>query len=428
MPQNTPTTFALLKARRPDRDSLFDLLVRDGKIAAFGPAGSVALPAAIETIDAGGLLLFPSFIDAHTHLREPGFEYKENITTGLEAALHGGFGHVLCMANTSPVNDNAAITSFMLDKARQSHPHGPSLHPVGALSIELEGLALAPMGELAEHGVVAISNDGKPVQNNELFRRAVEYAATWNLKVIDHCEDAFLSSGAQMNEGPNSAELGLKGQPCVGESLQVARDILLAEYLGLPIHLAHISCRLSLDLIRWGKARGVRITAETCPHYLVLDDSALLSYNTLFKVSPPLRGQDDMLALREAVADGTIDILATDHAPHAAHEKDVPFDEAPNGLIGLETALSITYSLVRVQVISEARLEELWSGIPASIFNIAANRFAPGDPANFFLFDPQTSWVVNRESIHSRSLNTPWLGQTLHGKVSAHWLKGVKLL
>lgn len=406
----------------------FDLLVADGKMLAAGPSGSLDAPSDAKTVPAGRQLLFPSFIDAHVHLREPGYEYKEDIASGLTAAAHGGFGAVMAMANTSPVNDNASVTRLMLDQARSAHPYGPALYPIGALSMGLAGKELAPMGELRAAGAAAISNDGKPVQNSELFRRAVEYAATWGLKVIDHCEDLDLSAKFQMNEGASSMELGLKGQSVTGESLHVARDILLAEYLGLPIHLAHISCRQSVELIRWAKSRGVKITAETCPHYLLLDDTALSGYDTNFKVSPPLRSADDVRAMREAVADGTIDIFVTDHAPHAAHEKEVPFDEAPCGFIGLETALPLTYDLVRQGLFGAKRWEELWLRKTAEIFNLPANNFRPGDPADFFLFDPDREWTVDREAIHSKSLNSPWLGKSMRGKVTAHWLNGVRIL
>lgn len=406
----------------------FEVLAQDGKITAAGRAGSIEAPKDAQAVDAGALLLFPSFIDAHVHLREPGFEYKEDIQSGLSAALYGGFGTVMPMANTRPVADNASTIRLILEKARQHYPHGPRLCPVGALSINLDGKELAPMGELKEAGAVAISNDGRPIKSADLFRHAVEYAATWGLKVIDHCEDPDLSSGWQMNEGPMSASLGLKGQPTAGEATQVARDILLAEYLNLPIHLAHISTAQSVELIRQAKARGIKISAETCPQYLSLDDSMLKDYNTAFKVSPPVRSKADVAALRTALADGTIDILVTDHAPHAAHEKEVPFDEAPFGMIGLETALALSYDLVRDTVISASRFEEAWCAGPAQIFGLAANAFKAGDPADFFLFDPEAQWQVTSAALHSKSKNTPWLGTWLRGKVSSHWLSGVKLL
>ncbi len=417
-------TFAVIKARRPDARQTSDLLVKDGKIVCLGLSGSFEIPAGTELVDAGGALLFPSLVDAHVHLREPGYEYKEDIASGLAAAAAGGFGAVLPMANTDPINDNAATTRLMLEKARLAHPDGPRIYPVGALTVGLEGAELAPLGELAEAGCAAFSNDGKPVPNSEIFRRAVEYASVWNKVVIDHCEDPYLAKGSQMNEGAASGLMGLKGQSCVAESLHVARDILLSEYLDLPIHLAHISCRQSVELIRWAKSRNVKITAETCPHYLLLDESALAGYNTYAKVCPPLRSPDDVAAVRAALADGALDMLVTDHAPHAPHEKEVPLDEAPNGFIGLQSALPLTYGLTRDGLISETRLEELWLHAPARIFNLPVNTFKAGDPADFFLFDPAQDWVLDREAILSKTYVTPWLGQTMRGKVQAHWMSG----
>ena len=303
-------------------DAPVDLLVRDGKIVTMTPAGHHAAPEGSRIVDARGLILMPSMVDAHVHLREPGFEYKEDINTGLEAAARGGFGSVMCMANTRPVNDNASVTRFMLDRAAQTHPHGPRLCPIAAATVGLAGEEMAPLQELKDAGCVAVSNDGRPMPGTELLRRVMEYGADLGLTFIDHCEDSTLARGWVMNEGPLSGSLGVKGQPPVGEAVQAARDIMLAEYLNLPVHIAHVSSALTVDIIAWGKARGVRVTAETCPHYLTLDESALDGYNTNAKVSPPLRRPEDREALRRAITDGTIDILATDHAPHAAHEKE----------------------------------------------------------------------------------------------------------
>lgn len=418
-------TFCLKNARH--LDAPVDVLVRDGRIVTMTPAGHHAMPADCEVVDAAGLLLMPSFTDAHVHLREPGFEYKEDIGSGLEAAARGGFGSVMCMANTRPVNDNASITRAMLDKARDTHPHGPRLCPIAAATVGLKGEAMAPLGELREAGCVAVSNDGRPMPGTELLRRVMEYAADLGLIFIDHCEDATLAPGWVMNEGVVSGELGVKGQPPVGEAMQVARDIMLAEYLGLPVHIAHVSCALAVDVLRWGKARGVQVTAETCPHYLWLDDTALRGYNTAAKVSPPLRTPADREALRRAVKDGTIDILSTDHAPHALHEKEQPLDAAPCGFTGLDLAVSLTWGLVRENVIDEADMHRLWGAAPARIFNLPCNNFEPGDPADFFLFDPSEDWVVSRETLYSKSANTPFLGQTLHGRVRHHWTGGVQL-
>lgn len=429
-----PETFVVVNALIPylDSDKNYDLLVSQGRIAAIAPSGAAAdalgAPSDAALVDAGGLRLFPSFIDAHVHLREPGQEYKEDIESGLRAAAHGGFGTVMAMANTRPVNDEASVTRYMLQKAAQHHPHGPRLLPVGALTMGLAGHELAPFGELAEAGCVAISNDGRPVTDTEILRRGMEYAAQWGLKVIDHCEDIFLAKGAHMNEGEVSGRIGVKGQPAVAEALHVARDILLSEYLDLPVHLAHISCRQSVELIAFAKARGIKITAETCPHYLLLDESRLENYDSLAKVNPPLRTPEDVAAIRRALKDGSIDILVTDHAPHAVHEKEQPLDEAPFGIIGLESALPLTYSLVREGLITEKDFTRLWHTRPAEIFSIAVNNFQPGDPADFFLFDPEAEWLLNRDSIHSKSLNTPFLNSAMRGKVSAHWLGGRRIV
>ncbi|WP_308621132.1 dihydroorotase [uncultured Desulfovibrio sp.] len=408
-------------------DAPVDLLVADGRIVTMTPAGHQAPPDGCELFEAGGLRLLPSLADAHVHLREPGYEYKEDIASGLDAAAHGGFGQVMCMANTRPVNDTASVTRFMLERARQSHPRGPRLFPVAAASVGLEGAALAPLAELHEAGCVAVSNDGRPLENAELVRRIMEYAADLGMVFIDHCEDPRLARGWLMHEGDVSGMLGVKGQPAAGEAIQAARDIMLAEYLGLPVHIAHVSSRLTVDIIAWGKARGVRVTAETCPHYLLLDETSLQGYNAQAKVSPPLRTADDRAALREAVASGLVDILVTDHAPHAAHEKDETLDAAPCGFTGLDLALSLTWGLVREGALGEADLHRLWSRRPAEIFGLPWNGFAPGDPADFFLFDADAAWTVTPESLRSRGKNTPFLGVEVQGRVRHHWLGGVRL-
>lgn len=401
---------------------LVDIWLGEGRILRFAPLGETA--GECTRIDGRGALLLPGLIDAHVHLREPGFEYKEDIASGLTAAAGGGFRAVLAMANTNPVNDSAAVTSFMRKHAADSHPFGPRLHPVGALSKKLAGQELAPLAELAEAGCKALSNDGVPVANADLFRRALEYASDLGLPVIDHCEDPHLAAGANMNEGRLSGLLGLKGQPVVAESLHVARDILLAEYLNLPVHLAHISCRQSVELIAWAKARGVRVTAETCPHYLLWTEDLVEGYNTLAKVNPPLRGVDDVEALRQAVRTGVIDILATDHAPHADYEKETPMDEAPSGISGLDTALSLSWTLVQLGVLSKDDLCRLWAHGPAEIFALSPSKLAPGDPASFILFDPDATWTVTPQAMRSKGKNTPCLGRDLPGLVKLNVIDG----
>ncbi|MGE9984260.1 dihydroorotase [Desulfovibrio sp. SGI.169] len=401
-----------------------DLLVDGDKIVTMTPAGHHAAPEGSELFDARGLVLMPSFIDAHAHLREPGFEYKEDIASGLTAAARGGFGAVMCMANTRPVNDAATVTRFMLERARLSHPHGPRLYPIAAATVGLKGEEMAPLAELRDAGCVAVSNDGRPLENAELLRRVMEYAADLELTLIDHCEDPRLGRGWLMNEGDVSGLLGVKGQPDVGEAAQAARDVMLAGYLRLPVHIAHVSSKLTVDVIAWGKARGVRVSAETCPHYLLLDESALRGYNTAAKVSPPLRRPEDREALRRAVKEGVIDMLVTDHAPHAAHEKEGTLDEAPCGFTGLDLAVSLSWGLVREGVLAEADLQRLWCRAPAEIFHLPWNGFAPGDPADFFLLDPDEVWAPGPETMHSKSRNTPFLGQSLRGRVKHHWLGG----
>lgn len=408
-------------------DAPVDLLVRDGRVLTMTPAGHQPLPEGCEVFEAGGLLLMPSFIDVHAHFRDPGYEYKEDVVTGLAAAAHGGFGAVMCMANTRPVNDTAAVTRYMLEKARAAWPHGPRLHPVAAATVGLAGQEMAPLGELKEAGCVAVSNDGCPVNSAEMMRRVMEYAADLGMVVMDHCEDPDLARGWVMNEGELSGELGVKGQPAAGEAVQVARDAMLSEYLEIPIHISHVSSALSVDVLRWARARGVKITAETCPHYLMLDESALRGYNANAKVSPPLRRPEDREALRQAVRDGILGVLSTDHAPHALHEKERTLDEAPKGFTGLDLALPLTWRLVREGIWDEALLHQRWCYGPAEIFGLPCNRFEPGDPADFFLFDPEERWTVGPETLFSKSANTPFLGEEMQGRVRHHWCGGVQL-
>lgn len=403
-----------------------DVLVARGRIAAVAPSSRRTRVDGAKEVDAAGLVLLPSLTDAHTHLREPGFEYKEDIASGLNAALHGGFGNVMCMANTRPVNDNATVTERMLEKAREAHPDGPRLFPVGALSRGLKCEELAPMAELAEAGCVAFSNDGVPVARAEFMRRAMEYASDYSRIVIDHCEEPSMALGTGMNEGRVSGRLGLPAQPDAAEAIQVARDILLADYLKIPVHLAHVSCRRSVELIAWAKERGVPVTAETCPHYLVLTEERAADYDTAAKVNPPLRTGDDVQALLQGLREGVVDILATDHAPHAAHEKEVEFDEAPCGISGLDTALSVTWGLVERKDLGLDDFLRAWTTGPCGIFGLPVNRFQVGDPADFLLFDPGAEWTVGPETMHSRSKNTPLLGTRLKGRVAAHFLGGKK--
>lgn len=423
-----------------------DLIVRRAKLDGrdvdiFVSRGKIeAVKKSVKSLDAGdarveeafGLTVMASMTDAHVHLREPGFEYKEDIESGLRAAAWGGFSNIMCMANTRPVNDEGSVTEFMLEQARKFWKNGPRLFPIGGLTKGLKGEELAPMAELARAGCAAYSNDGVPVKSTELFRRALEYASDWDRVVIDHCEDPYLGVAAGVNEGAVSSRLGLPAQPDVAEALQVARDVLLAEYLDLPIHLAHISCEKSVDLIRFAKERGVKVTAETAPHYLVLTEDYLeqeaSEYDTNGKVNPPLRTAADQQVMLDALNDGTIDILATDHAPHARHEKETEFDVAPCGITGLDTALSVTWGLVREGKLNKDAFTRAWTTRPCEIFNLPVNTFHPGDPADFFLFDEAEEWTVTPESLHSKGKNTPLLGTTLKGRVKTHFIQGKKIV
>lgn len=404
-----------------------------GQVLAFGEnlcmfENGAPIPSDVKIIDATGKILFPSLIDVHVHFRDPGMEWKEDIISGLRAAAHGGYSHVLCMANTSPVNDNKAITSYMLEKAKKSYPNGPFLHPVAGATLGLKGEELAPLGELAKAGCIAVSNDGFPITSTEILRRVMEYASDFDMIFIDHCEDPFLAQGAHMNESALSSKLGVKGQPDIGEALQVSRDVLMSEFLDIPVHIAHVSCKRSLDEITRAKDRGVKVTAETCPHYLLLTEDAIDGYNANAKVNPPLRSKADLLAMREAIRYGLIDCLITDHAPHAAHEKENPFDMVPNGISGLDTALSLLWSLVEEKELKQEDIIRCYTKNPGEIFKLPYNNFKIGDVADFFLFDPNTEWVCNAENMYSKSANTPWQGETLKGRVVEHYIGGVRVV
>ncbi|MDC0335571.1 dihydroorotase [Pseudodesulfovibrio sp.] len=409
-----------------------DVFVSKGKIEKVTKSVKTLDPGTAKVEEAFGLTLMASMTDAHVHLREPGQEYKEDIESGLRAAAWGGFSNIMCMANTKPVNDEASVTELMLEKARKFWPKGPRLFPIGALTKGLSGKELAPMAELAKAGCAAFSNDGVPVKSTKIFRRAMEYASDWDRVVIDHCEDPYMGVAAGVNEGAVSSRLGLAAQPDMAEALQVARDILVAEYLELPIHLAHISCKKSVDLIRFAKERGVKVTAETAPHYLVLTEDYLekeaTEYDTNAKVNPPLRTPEDQQALLDALNDGTMDCLATDHAPHAAFEKETEFDVAPCGITGLDTALSVTWGLVQDGRLKKEAFTRAWTTAPCGIFNLPVNTFQPGDPADFFLFDPDEEWTVSPETLYSKGKNTPLLGTTLKGRVKTHFIQGKKIV
>lgn len=390
------------------RDEIADLLVIDGRIA--GPDQPV--PAGAEVIDAAGCWVVPGLIDMHVHLREPGEEYKEDIRSGARAAASGGFTAVACMPNTKPVNDCAVVTAMILGRAAEA---AVRVYPVGAISQGSEGRQLAEFGEMKAAGVVAVTDDGHPVRDSQLMRRAMEYASDFGLTVISHSEETALSTGV-MNEGPVSTRLGLKGIPTAAESIMVYREIALAEFTGARVHIAHVSAAMSIDLIRAAKARGVRVTAETAPHYFTLTDEAVIDYDTNTKMNPPLRSAADREAVRAALADGTLDAIATDHAPHSILEKELEFDAAANGVIGLETALPLTLALVRDKVIDARRLVELMAVNPAAILSVPGGALSPGAAADLTLIDPERAFVYSADQVVSKSRNTPFLGWELQGR------------
>jgi len=403
-------------------DGVMDLLIDAGKIVSVGgDAAETAwqregstLSTPLEVIDAHGLLVVPGLIDIHTHLREPGYEYKESIESGSAAAVAGGFTAIACMANTNPVNDDAAVTEYILDKARAVGL--VQVFPIGAISVGLAGERLAEIGELNQAGVVGISDDGKSVMNSQLMRRALEYAGMFGLPVISHCEDTQLAAHGVMHEGRVSTELGLRGIPAQAEDIMVARDIALAELTGGRLHIAHVSTVGAVRLVHDAKARGLRVTAEVTPHHLFLTDEAVRGYDPNTKMYPPLRTAADVEALRQALKDGTIDAIATDHAPHDLADKEVEFDQAPVGIIGLETSLPLTLRLVNegALTLTDAIAKLTWG--PSQVLGLAKGTLQVGADADVTLIDTQTEYVVDRREFRSKSRNSPFHGWTLKGR------------
>jgi dihydroorotase len=394
-------------------DAVQDVLVRDGAIARVGP-GLGRRAEGVEVLDATGKVVAPGLIDLHVHLREPGYEYKETIETGTRAAAAGGFTAVCCMANTDPVNDTRAVTDYILAKARAEGV--VRVYPIGALTRGLAGKELAEHAELAEAGCVGFSDDGRPVMNAALLRRAMEYTLPFGLPVISHAEDVNLTRGASMNEGVVSMELGLTGAPAAAEDAMVARDILLAELTGAHLHVAHISTAGAVRLVREAKARGVHVTAEVTPHHLLLTEEAVRTYDTNAKMNPPLRTRADCEALIAALADGTIDCVATDHAPHALSEKEGEYDRAAFGVVGLETALALLHDrLVRTKRLDLPTLIARMSHGPARLANLPGGTLAPGSPADITILDPEREVTIDPRSFQSRSRNTPFAGLRVRG-------------
>ena len=397
-------------------DAVGDLVLADGKVENFWRAGETTYNDEYQVIDCDGLVVSPGFIDVHCHLREPGREDVETIATGARAAAAGGFTAVCAMPNTQPVTDNQAAVGFVLRQGQAAN--AARVHPIGAISLGQEGKALAEFGEMVGAGAIAVSDDGRPVASAHLMRTALEYARTFGIPVADHCEEPTLAAGGAMNEGIVSARLGLRGIPSEAEEIMVIRDILLARRTGGHVHLCHMSTKGSIELIRWGKERGIRVTAEACPHHLSLTEDAVEGYNTNAKMNPPLRTAEDVEAIREGVRDGTIDLVATDHAPHHYDEKEREFADAPNGIVGLETALAVVMTwLVKPGLIDLATLVDRMSVSPARTFNLPGGSLRRGTVADITVFDPAHEWKVDPAKFASKGRNSPYGGQTLQGLV-----------
>ena len=398
-----------------------DLLVEDGLIAKIAPSIE---DADAEVIDAKGQYVLPGMVDLHCHLRDPGYEYKEDIVSGSKAAAKGGFTSICCMANTNPVNDNAVVTSYIVNKAK-NEGSGVHVYPIGALSHGLKGETMAEIGDMAKAGAVAISDDGKPVMNAHLMRLAMEYSAAFGLTVFDHCEDINLVNSGVMNEGYNSTLLGLRGTTRAAEEVQIARDIVLSRTLNLPIHICHVSTAGGVQLIREAKKDGVRITAETAPHYLAGTDDMVQSYSADTKVNPPLRLTSDQEALIAGLCDGTIDAIATDHAPHHRDEKEVEYNSALSGISGFETAFALCMdALVHAHHMTMEEFVQVACTNPAKILGKNCGKLEVGRDADFIIADIAKEWTVDRKKFVSKGKNTPFDGRTVHGRVLETYVGG----
>lgn len=396
-------------------DEVTDIYINKGMIEEIGteldPEGLE-----IEVIDAAGLIVAPGLIDMHTHLREPGFEYKEDIESGTRAAAMGGFTSIACMPNTEPPIDNAALVEYIISRAKSVGT--VNVYPIGCISKGQKGEELAQIGELKFAGAVAVSDDGRPVENALLMKHALQYANTFDITVISHCEEMSLADGGSANEGAMATSLGLRGITPAAEEVMVARDVLLAENEGVPVHIAHISTKRSVEIIRNAKARGAKVTCETCPHYFTLTDAAIEGFNTNAKMNPPLRTEEDRLAIIEGLRDGTIDVIATDHAPHHIDEKNCEFALAANGIVGLETSLPlcITY-LVDTGVLTLNELLKKMCVNPANILGLNKGSLSVGRPADIVVFDPKEAFTVDVNSFQSKGKNSPYDGYQLNGTV-----------
>ncbi len=402
-------------------DGVADVYLVQGKVDGIGR--NLAAPDGAMVVDASGQVVAPGLIDVHVHLREPGQEDIETIATGAMAAAAGGFSAVCAMPNTDPVTDNQAAVGFIVSRAQRAAK--ARVYPIGAISVGQKGKQLAEFGELVGAGAVAVSDDGKPVVSSHLMRTALEYARTFGIPVADHCEDPTLSAGGAMHEGIVSTRLGLKGIPAAAEEIMVARDILLAELTGGHVHLCHMSTRGSVELIRRAKEKGIRVTAEACPHHFSLTHERCEGYDTNAKMNPPLREPEDREAIRQGLRDGTIDVIATDHAPHHYDAKEREFDDAPNGIIGLETALGLAITeLVESGLLTLPELVARMTTLPARIFNLPGGTLAVGSPADVVVFDPAVEWEVRPEQFFSKSRNTPFGGRRLRGRANVTIVRG----
>jgi dihydroorotase len=423
---STALVFRQVRAVDPSRelDAEVDVVVEEGIITRVGRGASAGLHASerVRVVEGTGAWLVPAFIDLHVHLREPGQEYKEDLETGLLAAAAGGFAAVCAMPNTHPVNDTRAVTEMLVAKAK--HLGGSRLHPIGAITVGLKGESLTEMADLKEAGAVAVSDDGRCVTSSAVMRRALEYAATFDLPVIQHAEDHALTEGAQMHEGAVSTKLGLRGWPRVAEDVIVARDVLLAEAARARYHVAHVSSLGAVRILREAGSRGISVTAEVTPHHLLLTHAALLGYDTGCKVNPPLRADEDMASVREALADGTIDCIATDHAPHSTLEKDCEMAEAAPGMVGLELCVPLLLGLVHDGVLSLARFVDALTRAPASVTGLTAPTIREGARADLTFIDPNARHTIDPSRFLSKGRNTPFAGRAVRGLVLATIIGG----
>jgi dihydroorotase len=393
------------------------LLIEDGRVTGLLERGE-PVPEDAQVLDAKGLIVAPGFIDLHTHLREPGQEYKETIATGASAAVAGGWTSICAMPNTDPVNDNPAVTRFIIEQSQAAQL--ANVFPIGAVTKGSAGKELAEMGELKKAGIVAVSDDGRPVPSSAMMRRAMEYARGFDLTVVDHCQDPALSAGGVMHEGRWSLILGLRGIPAAAEEVDVVRDCILAKLTEAKIHIAHVSTRGALEAVRRAKSEGLPVTCEVTPHHWTLTDDAVAEYDTNTKMNPPLRSREHVDAVLEAMKDGTIDAIATDHAPHHADEKGLEFDQAPFGITGLETAVSLAFELVHAGLIDLERVVQLCSSNPARIFGLQdRGTLKPNAHADVTILDPQFEWVFDVNRSRSKSRNTPFHGRTMCGAAVA---------